>query len=361
MIEYENLKELNKPFVTEFKQKFDNFLESGWYILGTEVSSFEKEFASYNNSKYCIGVASGLDAITLSLKAYNFEKKSEVIVPSNTYIATIFSIIHNDLIPVFVEPKIDTYNIDPNLIEKKVTSKTKAIIVVHLYGKSCEMDRIMEIANKYDIKVIEDCAQSHGSKFKGRKTGTLGHVGAFSFYPTKNLGALGDAGAVITNDEEIFESVKMLRNYGENTKYRNKLVGYNSRLDEIQAGFLRIKLKYLDKINQHKRELAEIYFNNLSDNFILPSVHKDQFDVYHIYNIRHVQRDTLQKYLLDNNIKTSIHYPTPPHMQEALSDFRNQSYPISELIHSTTLSLPISYYHKKSDIEEVVYRLNKFE
>ncbi|MCY3414831.1 MAG: DegT/DnrJ/EryC1/StrS family aminotransferase [Candidatus Heimdallarchaeota archaeon] len=361
MIEYENLKNLNNPFVKEFKNKFEEFLDSGWYVLGNEVSSFENEFARYNGAKYCVGVASGLDAITLAIRACNFTEKSEIIVPSNTYIATIISIYESGHIPVLVEPKLNTYNIDPEMIEKHISPKTKAILVVHLYGKTCEMNPIMDIAEKYGLIVIEDAAQAHGASYKGNKTGTLGHIAAFSFYPTKNLGALGDAGAVVTNDDEIREKVLMLRNYGEETKYNNKILGVNSRLDELQATFLRIKLRSLDKINEHKRNLAKIYFDSLSEKFTVPSVDKDHFDVYHIFNIRHKQRDKIQSFLLSNGIKTAIHYPTPPHKQPALVTQLPNSFPISEEIHKTTLSLPISFYHTEEDITNVANIINKFE
>ena len=361
MIEYENLGLLNRPFFEEYKNSFAKILESGWYILGKNVETFENEFKRYNESSYCIGVASGLDALILALKAFNFEAQSEVIVPSNTYIATILSILHNNLTPVLVEPDINTYNIDPLKIEEKITQKTKAIIVVHLYGKSCDMDPIMELAKKYDLRVIEDCAQSHGAMYKGKKTGTFGDFGAFSFYPTKNLGALGDAGAITTNNAALHGTIKKLRNYGSDMKYHNEMVGYNSRLDEIQAGFLLVKLKKLDEINSHKRKLAKLYLDNLKEDFIMPAVHADFFDVYHIFNIRHSKRDELKDYLLKHDIKTEIHYPISPHKQKALQDIIGyQSLPISEEIHNTTLSLPISYFHTDSDVLKIVEILNRF-
>ena len=360
MIEYENLKQLNKPFFKEYKDKFDEILESGWYILGNNVSSFENNFSKFNNSKYTIGVASGLDALILSLKAYNFEKDSEIIVPSNTYIATILAIIHNGFKPVLVEPDIETYNIDPSKIEEKITNKTKAIMVVHLYGQSCDMKPILELENKYNLKIIEDCAQAHGAEYFGQKVGTFG-IGAFSFYPTKNLGALGDSGAITTNDEEFKNIILKLRNYGTNKKYYNELVGYNSRLDEIQAGFLNIKLKYLDDITNHKRKLAKIYLDNLDDRFIKP-IEKDGYkNVYHIFAIRYNKRDKLKEYLLENNIKTEIHYPVAPHKQEAMKGIIEGNYPISQEIHDTILSLPISYYHTAEDIYKVCEVLNRFD
>lgn len=360
MIEYENLREVNLPFFEEYMKKFHETLESGWYILGRNVSDFEDSFASYCGSRYCIGVASGLDAITLSLNAFEFEKGSEVIVPSNTYIATILSILHNGLKPVLVEPDIFTYNIDPSKISEKVTSRTKAVIVVHLYGKSCNMNPIMDICEKHGLRLIEDCAQSHGAKYKGKKTGSFGDFNAFSFYPTKNLGALGDAGAVLTNDTELAGRIRKLRNYGSNVKYYNEVVGFNSRLDEIQAGFLSIKLKKLDEINDHKRRLASIYMENLKEEFIKPVIEKDCFDVYHIFNVRHMERDRLREYLLKNGIKTEIHYPLPPHKQKAMDGILSGTYPVSEEIHRTTLSLPISYCHTEKDILKVIEVMNRF-
>ncbi len=359
-IDYENLGKLNEPFFDEFELSFKNMLHSGWYVLGKNVENFQNEFALYNGSKHCIGVASGLDALILGLKVFDFPAGSEVIVPSNTYIATILAIIHCNLKPVLAEPDIRTYNINPDLIERKITSRTVAVMPVHLYGKVCKMDKICEIANKHGLKIIEDCAQAHGAKFKNQTSGTFGDVGAFSFYPTKNLGALGDAGAVTVNDSEIAEKIKKLRNYGSGVKYYNEYVGLNSRLDEVQAGFLSIKLKKLDEINEHKRKLADIYAKNLKDDFIKPVIEHDYYDVYHIFNIRHEKRDELREYLLKNGIKTEIHYPVSPHRQKAMQGIIEGDYPISDEIHNTTLSLPISYFHREDDIYRVVEVMNGF-
>lgn len=361
MIEYENLALLNEPFHEEYISNFKSVLKSGWYILGENVKKFENEFAAYNRASNCIGVASGLDAITLSIAAFNFEAGSEIIVPSNTYVATILSVLQNNMKPVLVEPTIESYNIDPEKIEAGITSKTKAIVVVHLYGKSCNMDPIIALCKKYDLKLIEDCAQSHGATYKSKHTGTFGEFGAFSFYPTKNLGALGDAGAVVCNNSELTAIIRRLRNYGSDKKYYNELIGYNSRLDEMQAGFLSIKLKRLDEINNHKRKLASIYLNKLKTDFVKPVVDADYFDVYHIFNIRHPKRDELKEYLLKNNIKTEIHYPVPPKIQIALKGlFENQQFPISEEIHNTTLSLPISFFHTEEDVHRVIEVMNQF-
>lgn len=360
MIEYESLKKLNQSFIADYKASFNNTLESGWYILGKNVSQFEQEFAAYCNTPYFVGLASGLDALSLSLKCFDFKAGDEVIVPSNTYIATILSIIQNGLTPVLVEPNLLTYNIDPELIEERITSRTKAIMVVHLYGKVCEMDKIMHLAGKYNLKVIEDCAQAHGALFKGKMAGTFGDFGAFSFYPTKNLGALGDAGGVSTNDGKLAERITTLRNYGSKEKYVNELVGYNSRLDEVQAGFLSVKLKRLDEINTHKRKLASLYLSSLKSDFILPNVNEDYYDVYHIFNIRHPKRDELRAYLLKNEIKTEIHYPIPPDRQQAMKGLIEGDFPISKEIHHTTLSLPASFAHTEDDILRVIEVLNRF-
>ncbi len=360
MIEYENLSKVNKPYAEQLRKAFGDVLDSGWFILGEKVEKFEKEFADYLSVEYCDGVASGLDALILSIKVLDLPEGSEIIVPSNTYIATILSIMQNGYNPVLVEPDLSTYNIDPSLIEASITKKTRAVIVVHLYGKPCDMDPIMSICKKNNLYLIEDCAQAHGATYKGKKTGTFGDLAAFSFYPTKNLGCLGDGGAVTTNVPEYHKKVRMLRNYGSDKKYHNIYVGINSRLDEIQAAFLSIKLNALDDIIKHKRKLALLYLNNLKSDFILPAQNEDFFDVYHIFNIRHKRRDELKEYLLKNEIKTDIHYPIPPHKQKALSFLADMDFPISEEIHNTTLSLPISTGHSINEITRVIEVLNSF-
>lgn len=361
MIEYENLEKVNSPFFEEYREKFQSTLQSGWYILGQQVASFETEFAAYCNIGHCVGLASGLDALILALKAFDFKPGSEVIVPSNTYIATILAIIQSGLKPVLVEPDILSYNIDPKKIEEALSQNTVAIMIVHLYGKCCQMDSIVGLCRTHNLKLIEDTAQAHGALFKGQKAGTFGDFGAFSFYPTKNLGALGDAGCITTHDEGLSNKIKTLRNYGSNIKYVNEIVGYNSRLDEIQAAFLRVKLKKLDAINTHKRALASIYFKNIKNDFILPQVHADYYDVYHIFNIRHPRRNELKDYLLKQGIKTEIHYPIAPHKQRAMQGIINtREFPIAEEIHNTTLSLPISYFHTEDDVYQVIEALNRF-
>jgi dTDP-4-amino-4,6-dideoxygalactose transaminase len=361
VIEYENLARVNTSFFEDYKKIFSATLERGWYILGDNVGRFEQEFAQYCKAQYCVGVASGLDALTLSLNAFAFDRGSEIIVPSNTYIATILAILHNGLTPVLVEPDIQTYNIDPTKIEEQITPRTKAIVVVHLYGKSCDIDPILLLAQKYGLRLIEDCAQAHGAMYKRRRVGVFGDVGAFSFYPTKNLGALGDAGAIVTNNAALEKTIRMLRSYGSQKRYYNELVGFNSRLDEIQAGFLSVKLTKLNEINDHKRALAKIYLEMLNDSVAKPHVHDDYFDVYHIFNIRHPKRDSLREYLLKNNVKTEIHYPVPPHKQQAMKGILDgKEFPISEEIHTTTLSLPVSYSHTKEDVCRVAELINRF-
>ena len=361
MIEYENLGKANEPLFVEYREAFNKVIEGGWYILGKAVKQFESEFAHFNRSSFCAGVANGLDALILALKTFQFERDDEILVPSNTYIATILSIVHNQLKPVLVEPDIRTYNIDPVRIREKITKKTRAILVVHLYGKCCEMDTIMAIAQEHNLKVIEDCAQSHGASYKKTLTGNFGHFGAFSFYPTKNLGAIGDAGALTTNDPLLHQNILTLRNYGSEKKYYNEQVGYNSRLDELQAALLLVKLKHLDDFTAHKRKLAKLYQEGLKENFIKPVVHPDYYDVYHIYNIRHKNRDALKEYLLENGIKSEIHYPVAPNKQKAMIGILDgEETPIAQEIHNTTLSLPISYFHTVEDIRYIVDVMNKF-
>lgn len=361
MIEYENLGAFNQSFFDDYLKQFEQVMKGGWYILGNEVKKFESAFSQYCGTSFCCGVANGLDAMVLALKSFDFEEGSEVIIPSNTYIATILAVLQANLKPILVEPDINTYNIDPALIEEKITPKTKVILPVHLYGKVCAMDEITAIAGKYGLKVLEDCAQAHGALYKNKKAGAFGDYGAFSFYPTKNLGALGDAGGITSNIKELDDNVRTLRNYGSRIKYYNEMVGYNSRLDELQAALLSVKLKKLDDINAHKRSLATIYLNELKNDFIKPVTDPDYFDVYHIFNIRHPKRNELKEYLLKNEIKSEIHYPVTPVKQKAMQGILDTiETPIAEEIHATTLSLPISYYHTKNDIEKVIEVMNKF-
>lgn len=357
MIEYENLQKSNNRLFEKYKEAFEDFLNSGRFILGDSVSKFENEFALFNGNQFCVGVGSGLDALILTINAFNFPSGSEIIVPSNTYIATILAIVRNGLKPILVEPDIKTYNIDPSKIEEKITTKTKALLIVHLYGKSCDMAPILELSNRYNLELIEDAAQSHGAMYKNKKTGSFG-TGCFSFYPTKNLGALGDAGAITTNNKELTHKLKKLRNYGSGIKYYNDELGYNSRLDEIQAAFLSQKLKILNDINYHKRNLADVYLKNLDERFVKPDVNKDFYDVYHIFNIRYSRRDFLREKLLQKGVMTEVHYPLPPHRQKAMKGIIDGNYPISEEIHNTTISLPIAFFHQEKDILQVCEIIN---
>jgi len=362
IVEYESLGKTNAAFEDDYYSAFKDVLQKGWYILGTQVEDFEQEFARYCGTRYCIGVASGLDAIVLSLKAFDLPDGAEIIVPSNTYIASILAIILAGYTPILVEPDIVTYNVDSEKIEIAVTTKTKAILVVHLYGKMCDMTSINRIAQKHSLQIVEDCAQAHGAVHAGKKAGNWGNAGAFSFYPTKNLGALGDGGAITTNDADLADRLIYLRNYGSQKKYENKYIGYNSRLDELQAAFLRKKLPKLDDINNHKRKLAQIYFNKIDDRFVKPRLQQENEDVFHIFNIRCNKRDELKKHLLEKGIKTEIHYPIPPHKQVAYQGlFGSKKFPLSEEIHATTLSLPIAGFHTANDINYVADCINDFK
>ena len=364
MIPFLDLKGLNAQYRAELIKAFTKVVDSGWYVQGNECKEFDKEFAQYCGTKYAIGVANGLDALILILRAYKelgiMKDGDEVIVPSNTYIASILAISQNNLVPVLVEPDIDTYLIDHTKIEEKVTSKTKAILPVHLYGQTCEMDKINEIAKKYNLKVIEDSAQSHGAYYKDKRSGNLGDASGFSFYPGKNLGALGDGGAVTTNDEELASTIKALGNYGSHKKYENLYKGVNSRLDEMQAAMLRIKLKYLDIEIEKRREIANYYLQNIkNDSIVLPTVRSEDNHVWHLFVIRTKNRDELQKYLAENGIQTLIHYPIPPHKQNAYKEWNNEKYPISEQIHEEVLSLPISGVQSLQDAEKIIKIINK--
>ena len=358
MIEYESLANSNAAYMADLEAAASRVIRSGWYVLGEEVAAFEQEFAQYLGIKHCIGVANGLDALILSIEALDLPKGSEILVASNTYIATILAIVRAGHKPVLVESDIETFNMDPANLAGAMTSKTRAICVTHLFGKSCRMDAIGEFARKHDLRIIEDCAQSHGAKFKGQMTGTFGDAGCFSFYPTKNLGAIGDAGAVVTNDDVLADRLRHIRNYGSKQKYINEYVGVNSRLDELQAAFLRVKLRHLDEMTQHKRALADIYFNNLPSWLTLPRRCEDEHDVFHIFGVRHPLRDALRAWLLEQGVKTEIHYPRPPHQQKAMAGILFGNYPIAQELHSTELSLPISVGHTEEDIRTICGILN---
>lgn len=360
MIDYENLMKANEPFANELEAAANRVTRSGWYVLGQEVQAFETEFAQYVGGKYCVGVANGLDALAISLKALELPEGSEVLVASNTYIATILAILQAGLKPVLVEPDIQTYNIDPVRLPSALNKGTRAICVTHLYGKSCRMDAVVAFAEAHGLMVIEDCAQSHGARFGEKTTGTFGIAGCFSFYPTKNLGALGDAGAIITNDENFADQLRHWRNYGSKQKYVNVYPGVNSRLDEIQAAFLRVKLPHLDRITAHKRALASLYFELLPKELTLPKIEADAFDVFHIFAIRHTARDPLKAFLLERGIKTEVHYPTAPHRQRAMRGVLAGEYPIADEIHATELSLPISFATTPDEVRAVCSTIRDF-
>jgi len=362
MILYEDLKKVNQKLIPEYISLLSEELKKGWYILGEQVSNFEKNFAEFHSVDSCVGVANGLDALIIGLKAFDFPLGAEVLVPSNTYIATILSIINCGLKPILIEPFITDYLIDVTKIEENITTKTVAIMPVHLYGKVCDMTTILELAKKYNLKVIEDCAQAHGATHKGQLAGTFGDIGAFSFYPTKNLGALGDAGAILVNDFDLYEKVKALRNYGSDKKYYNKYLGLNSRLDEIQALFLNLKLPYLKQINSHKIRLAAIYDAQITNPILIkPTLGDDlNINVFHIYPIQTERRDELKLFLSENNIQSEIHYPVAPHNQEGYKSMFKGNYPLSEFLHNHLLSLPISYAHTTEEIYFICEVLNRF-
>lgn len=363
MIPFLDLKGINLRHEEAIIEGVRRVLHSGWYVLGEEVKNFELEFAKYCGTEYCLGVANGLDALELIIHAYDIGPGDEVIVPSNTYIASILSISSNGATPILVEPDIRTYNIDPTKIEEKITSRTRAILVVHLYGQTCDMNEIIKLANKYGLKIIEDCAQSHGAVYNQKRAGNLGHAAAFSFYPGKNLGALGDAGAITTNDDKLYQKLFALRNYGSMKKYENIYKGYNSRLDELQAPILREKLKYLDLDNQIRRDIATFYSENIdNDHLLLPYVlGKPESHVWHVYPVRVKYRNEFVSYLLDKGIQTMIHYPIPPHKQEAYKEWNSYKYPISEQIHSEILSLPISPVLCIDDVKYIVEVINEYQ
>ena len=344
----------------EMQAAMNAVMKKGWYILGDAVSDFEANFAAYTGSKHCIGVANGLDAMVLSLKALDLPPESEVIVPSNTYIATILAVVLAGLTPVLAEPDPETLNIHPEEIKKLISPKTKAIMVVHLYGNPCDMDSIKKLAEVSNLFLLEDCAQSHGARYHGSHTGTFGIAGCFSFYPTKNLGALGDAGAIITSDDSLATKLRILRNYGSDKKYHNTTIGYNSRLDELQAAVLNVKLKYLNAIVHHKRIIAELYNTGLYPHFQKIKSYAGAENSYHIYPVATPRRDELRAFLSKNDIGTEIHYPVPPHHQEGYPMLSGKSYPVSEYIHRHILSLPCSTALSVEEAMNVVEKMNEF-
>jgi dTDP-4-amino-4,6-dideoxygalactose transaminase len=384
MIKFLDLKKINEPYEAAFQEKLKAVLANGWYILGKEAQEFESNFAKYSGDNYCVGVGNGLDALTLIFKAYiqlgKLQKGDGIIVPANTYIASILAILQADLVPILVEPKLETYNIDPSLIQDKITSRTRAILAVHLYGQLAKMDAINEIATQNNLIVVEDAAQAHGavansksknpnSKFESEDDSTFleappsGGWGAaaYSFYPGKNLGALGDGGAVTTNNLELAKTIQSLRNYGSEIKYHNEFIGINSRLDELQAAFLNLKLPNLDSDNEKRRIIAKRYLTEISNNkIVLPFWDLSSNHVFHLFVIRTQNRADLQKYLAVNNIETMIHYPIPPHQQKAFESWNNLSFLITEKIHNEVLSLPISPVMTMDEVSLVIAILNKY-
>ena len=361
------------PFVTfkpmeveldkDLRAAFDRVYNRSWYIEGVEDKAFEKSFAEYCNSKYCIGVGNGLDALFLALKALGVREGDEVIVPSNTYIATALAVTYVGATPIFVEPDIRTFNINPSKIEEKITNRTKAIVPVHLYGHACDMDPIMEIAKKHKLYVVEDCAQAHGATYKGKVIGSFGDAAGFSFYPGKNLGALGDAGATVTNNKELADKIRALGNYGSDYKYHHIYKGNNSRLDEMQAAFLAAKLPHLNKMNEERRRIARMYMDGIKNpEVVLPYVPEDMVPVWHIFGVRCKRRDELEKFLNDAGIGTNKHYPIPMHLQECYKDlgFKEGDFPIAEEISATELSLPMYYGMTDEEVQYVIDKVNEF-
>ncbi|WP_066224773.1 DegT/DnrJ/EryC1/StrS family aminotransferase [Formosa haliotis] len=366
MIKFLDLRKVNARFDTLFLEAFNAFQDSGHYILGKNVSAFETNFASYCGTKYAIGVGNGLDAISLIFKSYislgKLQIGDEVLVPANTYIASILGVIQAGLKPVLVEPHIDSYNISTSAVESEITSKTKAILAVHLYGQLADMISLQQISKQHNLLLIEDAAQAHGAMLEdGRRAGNLADAAAFSFYPSKNLGALGDGGAVTTNDSALADTIKKLRNYGTTSKYVNQFPGVNSRLDEIQALFLNIKLKQLDRDNDVRRKIANRYLSNVKNNkIILPLCPDMNAHVFHLFVVRVAQREEFIAYAKQHRIETLIHYPIPPHKQEALQDFNSLTLPVTEQIHNTVVSLPISPVMTDQDVEYLIKVLNNY-
>jgi dTDP-4-amino-4,6-dideoxygalactose transaminase len=364
LIPFLDLKAINHQYRDELIEACTRVVDSGWYIGGDELKGFEQEFASYCGTKYAIGVANGLDALILTLRAWKemgrLREGDEVIVPSNTYIASILAISANNLTPILVEPSLSSYNIDPSKIEAAITDKTKAILPVHLYGQLADMPAITDIAERYNLLVLEDSAQAHGASLDEKKAGNWGDAAGFSFYPGKNLGALGDAGAITTNDSELADTLRALRNYGSHEKYKNLFQGVNSRLDDIQAAMLRVKLKHLDTEISHRCKVAHDYLDGIDNPAIILPEQQSTAHVWHVFVIRCEQRDALQKYLAEQGVQTLIHYPIPPHHQSAYKEWSTHSYPISELIHQQVLSLPIGPVIKDDQVAKVIAACNSF-
>lgn len=363
-IPFLDLKSAYLELKAELDETYRRIMLSGWYVLGAEVEAFEREYAEYCGVDHCIGVGNGLDALHLILRGYGIGEGDEVIVPSNTYIATWLAVSYAGASPVPVEPDERTYNIDPNRMEEAITRRTRAVLPVHLYGQTADMDPVLRIARRHGLKVIEDAAQAHGAKYKGKRAGALGDAAGFSFYPGKNLGAFGDAGAVTTDDDELAERVRVLRNYGSRVKYYNEIKGFNSRLDPIQAAFLRVKLKYLEEWNQRRTVIAQEYLKNFSgiSSLVIPWVPDWAVPAWHLFVVRHPKRDNVIDFLTDRQIGTLIHYPVPPHLSDAYSDLKKNSnnLPIAERIAKSILSLPISPHLNEEAVQRVITAIVQF-
>lgn len=365
MVNFLNLKNINKQYQQELKDACARVIDSGWYIMGNELTQFEIEFATYCGTEHSIGVANGLDALILTIRAWKelgkLKAGDEVIVQANTYIASVLAITENDLVPVLVEPNPVTYNLDPEIVRKAITPKTKLILPVHLYGQISPMQEIMRIAEEFNLLVLEDCAQSHGAEINGKRAGNWGDAAGFSFYPGKNLGALGDAGAITTNDDELAQTLKALRNYGSHKKYENLYQGVNSRLDEIQAAMLRVKLRNLDVETVRRQQIAQSYLAGITHpQIILPQITDELAHVWHLFVVRCEQREALQQYLTAQGIQTLIHYPIPPHKQQAYSEYQSLHLPVTELIHQQVLSIPLDPTMSDEIINQVITVLNGF-
>jgi dTDP-4-amino-4,6-dideoxygalactose transaminase len=359
MMEHLNLGRLNQPHAGAIRAALARVVASGWYVLGREGEAFEAAFASYCGARHCLGVANGLDALTLIFRAYDFPPGSEVLVPANTYIASILAVTHAGLTPVFVEPDPHTYNFDSGRVAGHLTARTRAILAVHLYGKCAEMTPLRELADTHGLKLVEDAAQAHGAVFRGKKAGSLGHAAGFSFYPTKNLGALGDAGAVLTDDDNLALKIGYLRNYGSGEKYHNAYAGFNSRLDEMQAAILNEKLPFLDEENRRRRELARFYLQTLRHPALaLPPADTPDDDAWHLFVVRHPERDRFIAYLASRGVEAKIHYPIPPHHQPAYSQYRQLCLPITEQLHREVLSLPLHPALTDGEAERVARAVN---
>lgn len=365
MIKFLDLKKITQQNADEFKEAVNRVIDSGWYLLGNEVSEFEKRFSEYCGVRYTVAVANGLDALRLILRAYIelevINKGDEIIVPANTYIASVLSISDNQLVPVLVEPDLSTYNIDVSKIEDKITSKTKAIMIVHLYGQCSYDNKLRQICDKHNLKLIEDNAQAHGARYQGRFTGSLGDAAGTSFYPGKNLGAFGDAGAVTTSDYILADSIRKLANYGSKIKYVNEYIGLNSRMDEIQAAVLNVKLKYLEGDTNRRRAISKRYRMEIRNpKIILPVAKNEESHVWHLFTVRTSNREHLQQYLESNGIQTLIHYPIPPHKQKAYKIWNGLNFPVTEKIHKEIISLPISPVLTNEEVDDIIATINNF-